>query len=185
MPEVVAWFLSVNWWEVTMSVAIPVAAILIPTVIAVRLARNERSVSVRSHYLERRHGAARGVIVALSDMISMDPTAEMVEPLLRGLRGSIAVYRASLTADDAVSGHWLVTRQLQGAELWTAAHGRLAFELARRTLSTGDTAQILQPAHMWAHDTMETFSEWLSGQVQDADLQADSARLIAERGSRV
>ena len=64
-------------------ILIPVASILVPTAIAIRLARSERKSAEESRYLERRRQAAEPVVLALAHFVSIDPLREPMQAQLR------------------------------------------------------------------------------------------------------
>lgn len=162
-------------------IAIPVAAILVPTVIAIWLARSERKSAERSRYLERRTSAAEPVILALAHFISLDPAHEPVQAHLRDLRGRIAVYRTTLALEDALSGDWLALQHEQGMLLWWS--GMQAMD------SSGDRSEAFMlgafsAGRSWANTTMQTLSGWLAGHVSDDVLQRQGAALMDSKGER-
>lgn len=159
-------------------VLIPVASILVPTVIAIWLARSERQGAEESRYLERRRQAAEPVILALAHFVSIDPVNDPMGPQLRDLRGRIAVYRASLDKDDVLSGDWLALRHKSGMRVWSDA-----FDLIQESGGNPDaelTQQAVEPGHTWANETIELFSSWLAGSATDEDLKLDGARLLQQ-----
>jgi hypothetical protein len=182
VPDFVAWLLSVDWWSIVRDAAIPVAAILVPTFIAVRLARNERLAADRGRYLEARRLAAQSVIIALARMVSVDPTAEPLQEKIRDLRGHIAVYRTVLSERDLLSGDWLGLKHQQGMSLWSTAMDELEQRNGSLTFGIEEKLEILRPAQAWAHATMETFSGWLGNHVPDETLQREGALLLSRNG---
>ncbi|KDP89755.1 hypothetical protein W824_15190 [Clavibacter cf. michiganensis LMG 26808] len=171
-----------SWqWGLVKDAIIPLAAILIPTLFALWLARIERRAAARSHYLERRHSAAEGVILALAQMVSMNPSMEEVAPLLRDLRGRIAVYRASLSSGDVLSGDWLAIKHSEGLAIWAEAQALLQPVAGTPPLSPDDLLRVLFPGQRWAQNTLETLSGWLSGHVSDEHLRLEGSALSATR----
>lgn len=164
-------------------VIIPVFAILVPTIIAIRLAARERSVAREDRIearaeaaKERRLRASEGVIVGLAHLISVDPKNAPMQERLGELRGRIAVYRAWIEPDD-LSGDWLALKHTQGMRLWV-----IAME-SENDASRGRTDK-LGPPRQWAQSTIETFSGWLSGQIDVEVLRAEGAEMLAEISNR-
>jgi len=158
--------------------AIPVAAILVPTAIAVWLARSERKSAERSRYLERRTTAAEPVILTLAQFISLDPVHEPVQAHLRELRGRIAVYRTTLTQEDALSGDWLALQHERGMLLWLTGMQTMD--------QSGDRSEAFvmgafSAGRAWANTTMQTLSGWLAGHVGDNVLQRQGAALMKHK----
>ena len=160
-------------------ILIPVASILVPTLIAIWLARSERRGAEESLYLERRRQAAEPVILALAQFVSLDPVGEPIQPQLRDLRGRIAVYRSCLRTDDLLSGDWLALRHTSGISKWAEA-----FDLLQESGGNPDadlTNAALSPGREWAHDTIDVFSSWLSGNASDDELRRDGAQLLQQQ----
>lgn len=160
---------------------IPVAAILVPTVIAVRLAQRERLVSEEGERRSRRLQAGAEVLSSLAPFISADPLRHDMHVQLARLRGSIAVYRAWTEKGD-FSGDWLSLKHTEGMKKWQAALTQM-FEPGRGPLSEDEAFAALDPARRWAADTMESFTGWLSGHIDDAVLKREGAALIETRES--
>lgn len=179
MEDVWKFLCQIDWT----GVIIPVFAILIPTIIAIRLARRERSAAREDRIearadaaKERRLQASEGVIVGLAHLISVDPTNAPMQERLGELRGRIAVYRAWIEPDD-LSGDWLALQHTQGMRLWS-----IAMESANN-ISGGQLVN-LGPPRQWAQSTIETFSGWLSGQIDVEVLRAEGAEMLADRSNR-
>jgi hypothetical protein len=158
-------------------IAIPVAAILVPTAIAIWLARSERKSAERSRYLERRTTAAEPVILSLAQFISLDPVHEPIQAHLRDLRGRIAVYRTTLDTEDALSGDWLALQHERGMFLWWSAMQAMD--------SSGDHSEAFisgafSAGRSWANTTMQTLSGWLAGHIDDDVLKRQGAALTKE-----
>lgn len=157
-------------------VLIPVASILVPTGIAIWLARSERKSADASRYLERRRQAAEPVVLALAHFVSIDPSREPMQAQLRELRGRIAVYRASLRKGDSLSGDWLALRHTDGMAKWAKAADLLQESGGNPDAELANAA--LEPGRAWANDTIEVFSSWLAGHTADDDLRRDGASLL-------
>lgn len=167
--------------DVLADILIPVASILVPTAIAIWLARAERKRGDESRYFERRRQAAEPVVLALAHFVSLDPLAESMQSELRDLRGRIAVYRSSLRASDLLSGDWLALRHADGMRKWATA-----VDLVQESGGNPDAelvSQAIEPGHVWANETIELFSSWLAGVATDMDLQQDGARMLERQGS--
>ncbi|QNE44322.1 hypothetical protein F1C15_11325 [Frigoribacterium sp. NBH87] len=167
--------------DVLADIGIPVASILVPTAIAIWLARAERKRGDESRYLERRRQAAEPVVLALAHFVSLDPLSEPMQPELRDLRGRIAVYRSSLRKSDLLSGDWLALRHVDGMRKWATA-----VDLIQESGGNPDAELIfnaVEPGHVWANETIELFSSWLAGVITDLDLQRDGARMLEQQRS--
>lgn len=127
------WLAMIDWGGLIRDVAIPVAAILVSTVIAIRLARNERENARASQLEQRRLEAGSDVIVALVPLASLRATEQPMQERLWELRAPIAVYRAwrshrSLSRSLAGPGmgragrsSW-TTRAVWGGNPWGVGH---------------------------------------------------------------
>ena len=184
MDEIWAWAAD-DGLRLLGDIIIPVAAILIPTIIAVRVARDERhraeaaaveDRATRAADEQRARALAAGgnVITVLAGFVSMNPRTMDMQGHLAALRGSIAVYRAWIPTGD-ISGDWLALKHTQGMRLWAAA-------IDAPDASNADGPPIfpvaLRTAHLWAQDTIETFSGWLRGDTPEAKLRAEAAELL-------
>jgi hypothetical protein len=167
---------------IVVDIAIPVLSILVPTIIAIWLARRERLGGDESRYLERRRQAAEPVILALAQFVSLDPLNEPLQSQLRDLRGRIAVYRASLRPADVLSGDWLALRHSSGMTMWADAVDLLQESGGNPQADLVNAA--VDPGRRWANDTIEMFSSWLAGMTTDIALQHDGAILLEERTRR-
>lgn len=178
-----SWLAHVNWWEVVRFAVIPIAAILIPTVIAVRLSRTERLAAERSRYLATRLAASEGVMRSLASMISFDPDNELLRDEKGAFRAHVAIYRTALVGTDLLSGDWLGLKFTEGMQLWE--NGLLELQ-HRRGFGPVDEAtkfEVLDPPRRWASNTMETLSGWLGGHVSDEVIAAEAAALYASQTS--
>lgn len=170
-----------RWWaddglRLLGDVVIPVAAILIPTVIAIRLARSERHNATHDRKIERRLQAGAEVITALAPLASIRADQPIQEHLWK-LRSAIAVYRAWLDRSDP-SGDWLALRHREGMTLWSQAMSRIN-RLARPDAVTPEgMVELLEEQWAWAAHTTEMFTGYLSGHVPEKDLLADGARIL-------
>lgn len=177
-------------------VVIPVFAILVPTLIAVRLAKRERTESRLAARSERddaadkdersrRLEAGKDVIVALAGMVSFDPLHENVRPILSEIRARIAVYRA-WSPDPDVSGDWLVLKSNEGNLLWARVFAQI--DEASQSIAPGYEPgadwvfSVAHEAHAWASETVDTFSRWLRGDISDQALLEEGQALIGKYG---
>ncbi|MEV8023647.1 hypothetical protein [Microbacterium sp. NPDC080220] len=184
MDEIWAWAAD-DGLRLLGDIIIPVAAILIPTIIAVRVARRERERAESAAVEERAARAADeqraralaaggNVISVLASFVSMNPRTIDMHGHLAALRGSIAVYRAWIPIDD-ISGDWLALKHTQGMKLWGAAM------TAPDVTIVNDQPLFpvaLSAAQQWAQDTIETFSGWLRGDTSEAQLSEEGADLL-------
>lgn len=166
-------------------IIIPVAAILIPTTIAVRVARSERERAelaavedrvARAADEQRARALTAGgnVISVLASFVSMNPRTMDMHGHLAALRGSIAVYRAWISMGD-ISGDWLALKHTEGLKLWVAALE------APDVFIDGPSPAFpvaLAAAQQWAQDTIETFSGWLRGDTPETQLQSEGGSLL-------
>jgi len=172
------WAGAVDWGALAIDVLIPVAAILIPTVIAIRLARSERKNAIKDRREERRLEAGAGVIVAVAPLASMHADHPM-QTYLWELRARIAVYRASIPVGDP-SGDWLAFRHREGMHLWRDAFGTIDAIGGSAAITDDGMLELLQPAHKWAGTTTEMFTAYLSGHLDADALLRDGARILQE-----
>lgn len=178
------WLGTVSWGAVVATVLIPIAAIIIPTLIAIGLARRERADARANSQRERRLAAGAGVILALAPLASLTDLNQPMSERLWDLRARIAVYRAWIEKGD-LSGDWLALRHKEGMQLWAAAMFQVQKFGGPDHLDTADLLNTLKAPHDWAATTTEMFSGWLSGNVDTGALQADGARIIALPSSQI
>lgn len=179
-----AWkFLGTIDWA---GVVIPVIAILVPTLIAIRLATRERGaahdarIDARAEAVkERRLRASEGVILGLAHLVSVNPMTSPLQERFGELRGRIAVYRAWIEAGD-LSGDWLALKHKQGFQLLRIAMEEIQ-SIGGSRANPEEVDRLLEPPRQWAQSTIDTFSEWLSGDVDIEVLRAEGAELIGER----
>lgn len=173
-------------------IVLPALAILVPTFIALRLARQQREDAnklvqqqreeeIAAKARARRLDAGAEVVRAFAELVSFDPLGTDMRTILANARGRIAVYRAWAPRAD-FSGDWLGLKYNEGMELW-----RTAFEEAghRGPSLRGDAtayAEVFGPAQQWAHNTIETLAGWLAGYVEDEALRAEGSALIEAQG---
>lgn len=158
-------------------IIIPVAAILIPTVIAARVARRQRSDAADDDRKSRRLEAGAHVLRSLARFISVNPQVTDMQGMLAELRGQIAVYRAWITTDD-ISGDWLALKHGEGMRAWATA---------LQSLGNGpppSSDSLWDPPRTWAQSTIETFSGWLSGHVSDEVLAEQASQLYSQMNPR-
>lgn len=114
-----AW-LSSWWWELLKEVAIPVAAILIPTVIAVRLARREREAAQAQRHeeqrmaadqkaLDTRTAAVYAALESMGDLVRATYIADRQESAQAAINGSLRLPQIALglNGDDEVVWKWI------------------------------------------------------------------------------
>ncbi|MGR0320418.1 hypothetical protein [Agromyces sp. ZXT2-3] len=179
--DFVEWLESVNWWDVIKDVLLPALGILIPTSIAIYLARNERVAAERSHAIERRLAAGSEILRVLSRMVTMNGVAEPMRDTLRDLRGSVAVFRAS-SGKEVLAGDWLALQYQQGVWLWSVAMHTIDESGGPGALGDDELDSIMSPPRTWAQTTLETFSGWLSGNLGDQVLVKQGADIVARLG---
>lgn len=173
----IQWLASVDWGQVVVTIAIPVAAIIVPTLIAIRLARAERRDALETRKRERSLEAGASVIVALAPLASLFDLASPMQGHLWDLRARIAVYRAWIEPGN-LSGDWLALRHREGMRLWSEAFMSIAQKGGPTAVDYDTLLSVLQPAHEWAASMTELFSGWLSGNVTTETLRADGARIV-------
>lgn len=159
--------------DVAIDVLIPVAAILIPTLISIGLYRAERREAANDRARERRLEAGAEIARALAPLGTIDGTSEDMRPLLADLRGRITIYRAWTTTDDIV-GDWLALRYKEGMRTWTSTLA--AFD--PNGMSYEQVLQAQRPAHDWSASTAEMFTGWLAGHVTTEQIRTDGARIL-------
>lgn len=135
------WLTTVNWGNVAIDIAIPVAAILVPTIIAVRLSRSERRHAEadrqeeRRIALEDRENARRA---AIEDRQEERRAAENDRRLERRLEAGAGVIvavapLASMQLNQPVQQHlWEFRARLAVYRAWISADDRSGDWLALR-----------------------------------------------------
>lgn len=199
-----AWAATVDWSALVVDVGIPVAAILVPTLIAVRLARNERERAEEDRraarverekerlaaaearaterlerYRDRRREAGAGVIVSLARLISIYPSDPSMQSVFADFRGHIGVYRAWVEPEEDHSGDWLALQHAKGTWVWSAAMGEIAAKGGINRTADHELIDIMEPARRWAQDAIDTFSAWLAGDLDQQVLRTQGAEIIA------
>ena len=162
-------------------IALPVLAILVPTIIAIRLFRAERRDVRAADARARRMDAAAGVIMALAPMASIQPNERMQEKLW-DLRARIAVYRTWIEDGD-LSGDWLALRHREGMHRWAQVMEELSAYGGIYKMIDDELLAILEPSHRWAAETLEMLSAWMHGDIPVTRLRTDGARIIETYGA--
>lgn len=200
-----AWWGTVDWGGVVVDVGIPVAAILVPTFIAIGLARAEsrraeddrraeladreierraaladRQEERREVERERQRKAGEGVIIGLASLISLPPDAPGMRDILAEVRGRIAVYRAWIEHGD-LSGDWLALQHGKGMRLFLSAMESIDALAGSNRIAPHEIEAVMEPPRRWAQDAIDTFSGWLSGHVDDEVLRSQGAEILASQ----
>lgn len=166
------------WVEVLIDVAIPVAAILVPTWIAVRLARSERKHAAAARAedqrgaeamreSERRDRVLEDLIAAYGFFISAHPTWDAWKPAMQLLRARVVLLQTLPTGRTL--GEWLATRfQHVGAPAMSHA-------MSNPYADTPESDEYLQwgrPLSDWAQEEINTVAGWLRGELTDEKIRA-------------
>lgn len=187
MADVLTSLGAVDWAGAVVDVLVPVAAIIVSTLVAVRLASQERRDNRASLRRERLLAAARPLFHDLAPFVSIDARNEPIWPVLRSMRANIAAFRAALGAEgeDALVSDWLGLRHREGMTLWGKALASVP-----QVASGRETGLIVQPdtpalasAKAWANTTMQQLQGWLSGYVGEDWIREDGARIIVSYGA--
>jgi hypothetical protein len=165
--------------ELAIDVLIPLAAILVPTLISIALYRAERKSAAADRAAERRLESGSEIARAIAPLASFDGVTGDLRPIVAELRGRITIYRAWTTPGDIV-GDWLALRFRKLMSVWGSTLG--SFEPEGMTLTAIMDAQ--RPAHDYSAETAEMLTGWLSGNVPTETLRADGAKLLAELADR-
>lgn len=187
------WLASLNWLAISATVALPSLAILVPTIISIRLFKAARAAALddqkvaradvrEDQKVARRLDAGGNVILALAPLASLINVNRDMQPMLWDLRARIAVYRAWITPGD-LSGDWLSLRHREGMRLWFQAMDEINSRGGPNRLADEEVLGFLTPAHTWAATTTEMFSGWLSGHIDTSVLSNDGARIIETYGA--
>lgn len=154
---------------------IPVAAILVPTLISIGLYRAERRAAAADRARERRLEAGAEIAKALAPLATFDGVNENLKPIMSDARGRITIYRAWTTPDDIV-GDWLALRFRELMKRWSAILG--SFE--PHGMDIGAIMDAQRPAHADAARMIEMFTGWLAGHVATEDIRADFMRIVRD-----
>jgi hypothetical protein len=96
-----------GWIALATTIALPVAAILVPSLIAISLARTERKAAAMARLEERRDVLLEGVIESLGPFITVDPLREFWTDELRKLRARVTILQTMPDSDLRLVGRWL------------------------------------------------------------------------------
>lgn len=191
---------AVDVWVVIRDFLIPVLAILVPTLIAVWLARSERRAAEHDRREEaalreaedrrrfereneeRRLRASADVLTSLAHMVSISGTSEPMQDRLRMLRASIAVYRAAVGKDDTLSPDWLSLNHILLMKLWAGAMEAIDEMGGVNRISVEQAEELMHPPREHANNTLQRFSAWLSGAFSDDDLRNQGAEVLEQIG---
>lgn len=157
-------------------VLIPLAAILVPTLISIGLYRAERKSAAEDRAAERRLEAGAEIARAIAPLASFDAVSGDMRQIIAELRGRITIYRAWTSPDDIV-GDWLALRFKQLMKVWGDTLG--SFEPDGMAL--GDIMEAQRPAHNYSAETAEMLTGWLAGHVSTETIRVDGARILAGR----
>lgn len=169
-------WLAANWPDVVKEFALPAAAILIPTIIAITLARRERVSASENAARQRKLDAGAQILLALAPLASMQADERNMQQHLWDLRARVAVYRAWISPDD-ISGDWLAYRHKEGMLLWVTAMYVIDALGGPSKISDQQLVEFLGPPHRWAAMTSEMLAGWLRGDVVERDLAMDGERI--------
>lgn len=186
-----SWLAEVDWLGIFSDVLVPVAAIAISTIVAVRvstasaraavrLAAQERQDARASLRRERLLTAASPLFDDLAQLISIDMHSEDMRPVTRSMRAHIATFRAALDPSDSLVFDWISLRHREGLYLWGKALGDSpppSLGPPFHLVAGGDRPATAK-ARKWAHETLLQIQGWLSGDVHREWFLEDGQRII-------
>ncbi|PMC04145.1 hypothetical protein CJ226_09065 [Microbacterium sp. UMB0228] len=157
-------------------VLIPIAAILVPTLISIGLYRAERKSAAADRAAERRLEAGAEIARAIAPLATFDGTSADMRQIISDLRGRITIYRA-WTAPDDIVGDWLALRFKQLMKVWGDTLG--SFDPAG--MSIGQVMDAQSAAHDYSAETAELLTGWLAGHISTETIRQDGANILAAR----
>lgn len=168
-----------DWWSVIGGTLVPVAAILVSTLIAVNLAKNEREAAEQARHDDAVRASAERVLIALAPLITIDPAVEPWSDLFSVMRARTVVFRTlMLSPDEAIVGEWLSLEATHGTALFGAAVERVQREELHNYIDPKPLHEAFEAPHKWAWDTTETLADWLVGKIDAEALKTRSADIL-------
>lgn len=185
MTDPWAVLMSIDWAPIVGDVLVPAAAIIVSTLVAVALARQERRDNRASLRRERLLAAATPLFEDFAQLVSLHPLLDLAHAPLQGMRAHIAVFRAALDVDDSLVSDWLALRHREGMQLWRTAIGdsRPPDTRGDEPIVFVETHPSLERAQAWANVSIQQLQGWLSGDVPLEWFRQDGARVLAKYGT--
>lgn len=164
--------------ELVRDVLVPSLSILIPTGVAIWLARRERQDARASLRRERVLAAASPIFEDLATIMHLDVQEHDWRPHLSRLRAHTATFRAALDHDDTLMSDWLALRHREGMSLLEAT-----LQMLPGTPFGRYDATAMPAIQAWANVTMQQMQGWMSGSVPPEWFAQDGGRIIAKYGT--
>ncbi|MCJ1709378.1 MULTISPECIES: hypothetical protein [Microbacteriaceae] len=164
--------------DVVTGIALPAAAIVISTLVAVGLAASERKAAATARVEERIDAAFVRALTALAILNTINLRAESVAEPLRELRVSLTLLEALSThADGNLLGEWFEAERVAGNEQVAESMRRL--QLVPSPLRTdADVERALAaggPVNTWARDFANRLRDWHRRGASDDEMRAHIA----------
>lgn len=170
-----------DWIPLAADLIVPALSILVPTGVAIWLARRERQDNRASLQRERLLSAAAPLFVDLAELIHLDPVRQDFRPALSTMRAHIASFRAALDREDSLASDWLGLRHREGMHLLEAAATPIQGPSGMRIAQYDEAGP--ERVQAWSNTTMQQLQGWISGEVQADWIRSDGARIIAKYGT--
>ncbi|WP_028281101.1 hypothetical protein [Arthrobacter sp. H5] len=168
--------------EIVIGIAVPAAAIIISTWVAVGLAKSERVAAAAARAEERSDGAFVRALTALATLNTINLRAESVAEPLRELRvGLTLLEAASPRSDGDLLSEWFEVERVAGLAQSRESMRKLALA-PKIPSSEADVDTIVAagaPLNTWARDFANNLRLWRRKGATDAQL----AELIANAKS--
>lgn len=160
--------------EIITGIAVPAAAIIISTWVAVGLAKSERVAAAAARSEERSDGAFVRALTALATLNTINLRAESVAEPLRDLRvGLTLLEAASPKHDNDLLAEWFEAERVAGLAQSRESMRKLA--LAPKTPSSdADVDTIVSagaPLNTWARDFASNLRLWRRKGATDSQLE--------------
>ncbi|MHA7154985.1 hypothetical protein [Arthrobacter sp. TMN-50] len=160
--------------EIITGIAVPAAAIIISTWVAVGLAKSERIAAAAARSEERSDGAFVRALIALATLNTINLRAESVAEPLRDLRVGLTLLEASSPKhDNDLLAEWFEAERVAGLVQSTESMRKLA--LAPKTPSSdADLDAIVAagaPLNTWARDFANNLRLWRRKGATEAQLK--------------
>lgn len=149
--------------DIVSGIAVPAAAILVSTWVAVGLARSERKSAARARLEERIDAAFVRTLTALAQLNTINLRAESVAEPLRELRVGLTLL-ASLSSkpDDDLLGEWFEAERVAGNEQVRESMRRLQLvpDPLRSDADVEKAVAAGGPVNSWARDFAYRLRHW-------------------------
>jgi hypothetical protein len=156
-------------FSVLSQAVIPATAILVSVGLAVLLFFLERRSAERARQQERQDKLLEELIATLAFFVSVNPLVETWATEFRKLRAQAVILQALPSASARLLGDWLASEGRRGMRLLSSSMETLQ---SASQVTEDQLLSVMQPAHSWADDCINTIALWMRGDISDDQVRA-------------